>query len=175
MIHTTNMIRCLLLQVSLLATGQRPCTPPHLLNRLPSKAVSHPTPHSVLYSTTSSYGHLRVFDCVYYPNTTISAPYKLSPRSTRCLFLDYSPDRRGYRCLDLVSHCILISRHEDVFPLASSSPPTNLNSFLESDLVPPPPRRSRPLLPRFRRHRSRLYPHHVQLRRPALRHCPRHA
>jgi hypothetical protein len=65
-----------------------------------------------------------------------TAPHKLSPRSTRCLFLGYSPNHKGYRCLDLTSHRI-ISRYvvfdEDVFPLVGSSPPTDLDSLLESD------------------------------------------
>jgi hypothetical protein len=118
-------------------------TATHLLNRLPSKAVRHPTPHFALYGTTPSYDHLRVFGYACYPNTSATAPHKLSPRSTRCLFLGYSPDHKGYRCLDLTSHCIIISRHvifdEDVFPLAGSTPPTDLDSLLESDPIPPPP------------------------------------
>jgi hypothetical protein len=113
-------------------------TATHLLNRLPSKAVRHPTPYFALYGTDPSYDHLRVFGCACYPNTSATAPHKLSPRSTRCLFLGYSPDHKGYRCLDLASHRIIISRHvvfdEDVFPLANSSPPTDLDSILESDL-----------------------------------------
>jgi hypothetical protein len=139
------MIRCLLFQASLPATywAEALHTATHLLNRLPSKAVSHPTPHFALYGTTPSYDHLRVFGCACYPNTSATAPNKLSPRSTRCLFLGYSPDHKGYRCLDLTSHRIIISRHvvfdEDVFPLAGSTPPTDLDSLLESDLVPPPP------------------------------------
>jgi hypothetical protein len=86
---------------------------------------------------------MRVFGCACYPNTSVTAPNKLSPRSTRFLFLGYSPDHKGYRCLDLTSHCIIISRHvvfdEDVFPLAGSTPPTDLDSLLESDPVPPTP------------------------------------
>jgi transposase InsO family protein/small nuclear ribonucleoprotein (snRNP)-like protein len=142
---TTNMICCLLFQASLPATywAEALHTATHLLNRLPSKAVSHPTPHFALYGTTPSYDHLRVFGCACYPNTSATAPNKLSPRSTRCLFLGYSPDHKGYRCLDLTSHRIIISRHvvfdEDVFPLAGSTPPTDLDSLLESDPVPLPP------------------------------------
>jgi hypothetical protein len=82
-----------------------------------------------------------VFGCACYPNTSATAPHKLSPRSTRCLFLGYSSDHKGYQCLDLASHCIIISRHvvfdEDVFPLAGPSPPTDLDSLLESDQVSP--------------------------------------
>jgi hypothetical protein len=188
---TTNMIRCLLFQASLPATywAEALHTATHLLNRLPSKAVSHPTPHFALYGTAPSYDHLRVFGCACYPNISATAPNKLSPRNTRCLFLGYSPDHKGYRCLDLTSHRIIISRHvvfdEDVFPLAGSTPPTDLDSLLESDPVPLQPRR--PVLRRYlllvqpRRHSSRPFPRHARPRRPRLRHarprrsCLRHA
>jgi hypothetical protein len=138
---TTNMIRCLLFQASLPASywAEALHTATHLLNHLPSKAVSHSTPYFTLYGTTPTYDHLRVFGCACYPNTSATAPHKLSPRSTRCLFLGYSSDHKGYRCLDLASHRIIISRHvvfdEDVFPLAGPSPPTDLDSLLESDPV----------------------------------------
>jgi hypothetical protein len=141
MIHTTtNMICCLLLQASLHASYWEEAlhTATHLLYRLPLKVVSHPTSHFALYDTAPSYDHLRVFGFACYPNTSATAPHKLSPRSTRCLFLGYSPDQKGYRCLDLTSHRIIIFRHvvfdEDVFPLVGSSPPTDLDSLLESDL-----------------------------------------
>jgi hypothetical protein len=142
---TTTMLRCLLFQASLPASYWEEAlhTATHLLNCLPSKAVRHPTPHFALYGTAPSYDHLLVFGCACYPNTSSTAPHKLSPRSTCCLFLGYSPDLKGYQCLDLTSHRIIISRHvvfdEDVFPLAGSTPPTDLDSLLESDPVPPPP------------------------------------
>jgi hypothetical protein len=133
---TTNMIHCLLYQASLPASywAEALHTATHLLNRLPSKAVSHPTPYFALHDTAPTYDHLRVFGCACYPNTSATAPHKLSPRSTHYLFLGYSSDHKGYRCLDLASHHIIISRHvvfdEDVFPLAGPSLPTDLNSLL---------------------------------------------
>jgi hypothetical protein len=142
---TTNMLRCLLFQASLPASywAEALHTTTHLLNCLPSKAVRHPTPYFALYGTAPSYDHRRVFGCACYPITSANAPHKLSPRSTRCLFLGYSPDHKGYRCLDLTSHRIIISHHvvfdEDVFPLAGPTPPTDLDSLLESDLIPLPP------------------------------------
>jgi hypothetical protein len=146
--------------------------------------VSHPTPYFALYDTTPTYDHLRVFGCACYPNTSATAPHKLSPRSTRCLFLGYSPDHKGYQCLDLASHRIIISRHvvfdEDVFPLAGPSPPIDLDSLLESDPISPSSQVPRlALLPapraastsRPRRSRLRLarphqpLPHHARPRR----------
>jgi hypothetical protein len=70
-IRTTNMIHCLLFQTSIPAIywAEALHTATHL-NRLPSKAMSHPTPHFAM------------FDCVYYPNTFAATPHKQSPRST---------------------------------------------------------------------------------------------
>jgi hypothetical protein len=103
-----------------------------------------PTPKFVLYGTTPFYDHLQVFGCACYPNTSATTPHKVFPRSTRYLFFSYSPDHKGYHCLDLLTHNIIISRHvvfdKDDFPLVKSSSPTNLDSLLDSDPIPPPPR-----------------------------------
>jgi hypothetical protein len=107
----------------------------------PSSLQGGEPPYFALYGTAPTYDHLCVFDCTCYPNTSATSPHKLSPRSTHCLFLGYSSDHKGHQCLDLASHRIIISRHvvfdEDVFPLAGPSPPTDLDSLLESDLVSP--------------------------------------
>jgi hypothetical protein len=131
--------------------------------------VSHHTPHFALYSTAPSYDHFRVFSCACYPNTSTTAPHKLSPRSTRCLFLGYSPDHKGYHCLDLLSHRVIVSRHvildKDVFPLAGSTLPPDLDSLLEYDLDPPP--MIPPLAP-LPTPRAIQAPHHTRPRRPRL-------
>jgi hypothetical protein len=112
----------------------------YLLNLLPTKAISAPIPHFALFSTTPSYVHLRVFGCACYPNTSATAPHKLAPCSCRCVFLGYSSDYNGYRCLDLTTNRMLIFRHivfnESSFPFASSGPPTDdLDSLFSSSLL----------------------------------------
>jgi hypothetical protein len=130
MIRTTNDIVCtLLLQASLPTCfwAESLHTSTYLLNRLPSTACSATTPHHALFGTPPRYDHLRVFGCACYPNTTATAPHKLSPRSTLCVFLGYSPDHKGYRCYDLTSRRVLISRHvvfdESVFPFSTTTTP----------------------------------------------------
>jgi hypothetical protein len=82
------------------------------------------------------YEHLRVFGYTCYPNMIVTAPHKLSPRSTRCLFLGYSADHKGYRCLNLSINRLIISRHvvfdEDSFPLTASPSLTDLEFLCES-------------------------------------------
>ena len=82
---------------------------------------------------------------VRYPNTSTTASHKLAPRSTR-VFLGYSPDQKGYRCFDLTSRRVLISRHvvfdESDFPYSTSSTPSpdpELESLFPTDPVVQPP------------------------------------
>ena len=114
MLRTTNdFVRTFLIQASLpprfWAEGLHTAT--YLFNRLPSTASPAPTPHHALFSTPPCNDHLRVFGCACYPNIFATASHKLAPRSTRCVFLGYSPDHKGYRCFDHTTRRILISRH----------------------------------------------------------------
>jgi hypothetical protein len=146
MIRTTNdVVRSLLFQASLPARywAEALATATYLLNRLPTKAVAHPTPYFALFGIHPSYDHLCVLGCACYPNLASTAPHKLAPRSTRCVFLGYSPDHKGYRCLDLTSHRVLISRHvvfdESDFPFSSTPTAslTELDVFFDPDPVSP--------------------------------------
>jgi hypothetical protein len=132
-----NVIRTLLIQASLpgryWVEGLHTAT--YLLNRLPTTAIQAACPHLALFGSAPSYEHLRVFGCTCYPNTTATAPHKLSPYSTWCVFLGYSVDHKGYRCLDLSTNRLIVSRHvfyEDNFPLAASPSLTDLDFLYES-------------------------------------------
>ena len=81
-------------------------------------------------------------------------------RSTRCIFLGYSLNHKGYKCLDPTTNCIYIARNvvfdEHVYPFATSSnhpviplvPPspirlptlTNSNHIPSSYPMPPTPK-----------------------------------
>jgi hypothetical protein len=145
-----NVICTLLIQASLLgrywAEGLHTTT--YLLNCLPTTTIQTACPHLALFGSAPSYEHLRVFGCTCYHNTTSTVPHKLSPCSTRCVFLGYSADHKGYRCFDLSTNRLIVSRHvvseEDSFPLAASPSLTDLDfpcesSPMVSPLEPTPP------------------------------------
>ncbi|GJR38108.1 ribonuclease H-like domain-containing protein [Tanacetum coccineum] len=108
----------------------------HLLNILPSTAINHDIPHTRLYNTKPIYTFLRVFGCLCYPH--LDSSHKLAPRSTPCIFLRYPSNHRGYRCLDLATNKVIISRHvtfdETVFPYGSVTPNSAPSyTFLDDD------------------------------------------
>jgi hypothetical protein len=142
-LHTVNnIVRSLLFQSSLplVYWVESLNTATYLLNRHPTKTLGGHTPFFALYDTHPNYTHLRVFGYAYYPNLSATATHKLSPRSSLCVFLGYSSDDKGYRCLDLHSNLIILSRHvtfdEPVFPFSNMSTsafdPSTLD-FLSND------------------------------------------
>jgi hypothetical protein len=72
-----------------------------LVNRIPTKTLSSSTPYFHLYSTQPTYDHLRVFGCACYPNMSSTAPHKLAPRSSLCVFLGYSSEHKATGALSL--------------------------------------------------------------------------
>jgi hypothetical protein len=134
------MLRSLLFQTSIPAPywveGLHTTTYP--LNRLPTKAIIMTSPYFAIHGVAPSYEHLRVFGCTCYPNLSAKAVHKLAPRSTRCIFLGYSVDHKGYRCLDLTTTNIVVSQYvvfdEADFPFSTSPRLTNnLDIFLQDN------------------------------------------
>ncbi|KAJ9538099.1 LOW QUALITY PROTEIN: hypothetical protein OSB04_030832 [Centaurea solstitialis] len=98
----------------------------HTFNLLPSTTIQYKTPFEVLFGFFPTYSHLRVFGCLCYPNTSPTSTHKLAPRSSACVYLGPSTDHRGYRCLDLITQKVIISRHvnfdETHFPFPDFQP-----------------------------------------------------
>lgn len=71
---------------------------------------------------THTFGYLAVSASQTLNNSNL---HKLSHRSTPCLFLGYPTSHRGYRCMDLKTNRIFLSRHvvfdESTFPQAQNS------------------------------------------------------
>uniref|UniRef100_A0A2N9J9Y4 Integrase catalytic domain-containing protein n=1 Tax=Fagus sylvatica TaxID=28930 RepID=A0A2N9J9Y4_FAGSY len=92
----------------------------YLINRLPTPTLSNLTPYFKLFHRSPDYHLLRTFGCACYPLLRPYNKHKLNFRSKKCVFLGYSPHHRGYRCLDLSTHRVYISRdvvfNEQDFP-----------------------------------------------------------
>lgn len=130
MIRTINNVcRSLLFHASLPSSYwvESLHTASYLLNIRPTRLLGNLTPVHILYHRAPTYDHIRTFGCLCYLNVFATASNKMSPRSTPCIFLGYPLSHRGYRCLDIQTKKIIISRHvvfnESTFPYSSNYTP----------------------------------------------------
>lgn len=108
-----DILRTLLFQAYMPNThwAEALSTATYLLNRRLTKPLNLFTPYQALFHESPSYNHLRVFGCLCYPNLSATSSHKLEPKFTPCVFLGYPPDHKGYRCLDLRTRKVILSRH----------------------------------------------------------------
>ncbi|GJW44130.1 ribonuclease H-like domain-containing protein [Tanacetum coccineum] len=108
----------------------------YLLNILPSRAIENEVPFTRLFGTKPDYSLLRVFGYLCYPH--LDTEHKLGAQATPSIFLGHASNHRGYRCLDLNTNKIIISRHatfdETVFPFGSMTP--NFTRQTQSTTLP---------------------------------------
>jgi histone deacetylase 1/2 len=112
----------------------------HLINRLPSRVINSQTPMERLFGSTGDYSLLRIFGCACWPNLRPYNNHKLQFRSKKCVFVGYSNSHKGYKCLDISSGRLYISRDivfdEIVFPFASLHDNAGARLRAEINLLP---------------------------------------
>jgi histone deacetylase 1/2 len=103
-----------------------------LINRMPSRVLHTKTPVEQLFNESSDYTFLKVFGYACWPHTRPYNQRKLEFRSQKCVFLGYSFQHKGYKCLHILTNRVYISRDvvfdENVFPFSpsqSASAPTS--------------------------------------------------
>jgi histone deacetylase 1/2 len=95
----------------------------YLINRIPSKVIDNTTPLKRLFHQKPDYSFLRTFGCACWPHLRPYNTRKLEFRSKQCVFLGVSDMHKGYKCLDITSGRVYISRDvifdETVFPFST--------------------------------------------------------
>jgi hypothetical protein len=125
-------------------------TSTYLINCLPSPVTHNKSPLEILYHKVPDYNFLKTFGCACWPHLLPYNTHKLDFRSKQCIFLGYSLNHKGYRCLDPITNRIYIARNvifdETVFPFSMSlSPPHSVTNSHSPVSIPsfksasPPP------------------------------------
>ncbi|KAJ0086501.1 hypothetical protein Patl1_07025 [Pistacia atlantica] len=99
----------------------------YLINRQPIPLLQNISPFEALFGQKPYYLKLRKFGCLCYPLTRPYNIHKMQPKSSPCVFLGYSQVQSAYKCLNLKTQKIYISRHvlfdEPNTPTMSSTNP----------------------------------------------------
>lgn len=97
---------------------------------MPIVEIPKISPYDALFHVALNYTSLRIFGCACYPWLRPYWSHKLELKSIKCVFVGYSLQHKGYRCLDPSTSRVYISKHvifeELMFTLA------------KPDLSPPP-------------------------------------
>uniref|UniRef100_A0A2N9HK34 Integrase catalytic domain-containing protein n=1 Tax=Fagus sylvatica TaxID=28930 RepID=A0A2N9HK34_FAGSY len=122
--------------LTLLATASVPfsywdeafLTSAYLINCLPSPVTKNKSPLEILYHKTPDYNFLKTFGYACWPHLRPYNTHKFDFRSKRCVFLGYSLNHKGYKCLDLSTNRMYIARNvvfdEHTFPFSTNSIPS---------------------------------------------------
>ena len=122
-------------------------TATYLINLLPTAVLKFSSPFQQLYQNKPDYNFLKTFGCACYPLLRPYNAHKLDFRSDLCLFLGYSSQHKGYKCLSKNGK-MYISRNvvfdESFFPYL-----THFASVSSPSPSPPPSIPCIPLIPKY--------------------------
>lgn len=90
-----------------------------LINKLPTPVINNENPHFLMFSKDPDYGILKPFGCACYPCLKPYNRNKLQFHTSKCVFIGYSNNHKGYKCINSTGR-IFVSRHvvfnEECFP-----------------------------------------------------------
>ena len=68
------------------------------------------TPKEKFTGSKLDVGHLKMFGCIDYVHVLDELRRKLDPKAEKCVFMGYSLQQKGYKCYNLVTRQVRVSR-----------------------------------------------------------------
>ena len=99
--------------------GEAVTTYTYVLNRSATKSLRGKTPYECWFGRKPSVNHLRIFDSLVHVKVMANVG-KLEDRSQEMVFVGYEQGSKAYRCIDLATHKISISK-DVIFEESKSS------------------------------------------------------
>jgi hypothetical protein len=89
--------------------GEAIKTATYLINRMPLRILSYKTPAECLLTSNDFIVPPKVFGCVCFVHDYRNYVGKLDPRALKCVFVGYSPSKKGYKCWCPSEHQFVVS------------------------------------------------------------------
>ena len=116
-------------------------TAAYIINHLPTPLLGGKSPFELLYGSPPNYENFHPFGCRVYPCLRDYMPTKFSPHSIPCIFMGYSSSYKGFRCLDLTTFRLYITRHtqfdDNYFPSLDTSQARPISFLQFSNFLEP--------------------------------------
>ncbi|RVW46154.1 Retrovirus-related Pol polyprotein from transposon RE1 [Vitis vinifera] len=104
--HLLEVARCLMFSSNVpnYFWGEAILTATYLINRMPSRVLTFQSPRQLFLKqfphthAASSDLPLKVFGCTAFVHVYPQNRSKFAPRANKCIFLGYSPTKKGYKC-----------------------------------------------------------------------------
>lgn len=114
----------------------------YIWNRLPTVALNKSTPFEVWSGQKPNLSNLHVFGCTCYVHVPKEVRTKFDVKSIKCIFLGYSMNSHGYKCLDPKTNKLLVSSDvvfDDHEMFKSENQNTPQPDFIEEEKLVPNP------------------------------------
>jgi hypothetical protein len=89
--------------------GEAIKTATYLINRMPLRTLGYKTPAECLLNSNEFVVPPKIFGCVCFVHDYRNSIGKLDPRALKCVFMGYSPSKKGYRCWCPSEHRFFVS------------------------------------------------------------------
>ena len=83
----------------------------YTINHVPSPTTHNKSPFKLLYGQTPNYSSLQIFGYACFVSLSPYEWTKLQPHARLCCFLGYGVSQKGFRCYDVITYRLRVSRH----------------------------------------------------------------
>jgi len=83
----------------------------YIMNQTPIATIHDMTPEEKFIGKKPNVSHLRAFGCIPYVHVPDEKRSKLDPKAEKCIFIGYSLEQKRYRCFNLSTWNLQVSRN----------------------------------------------------------------
>ncbi len=98
----------------------------YIMNRTPTSTIHGMTLEENFIGKKLDVSHLRVFGYIAYMHVPDEKRSKLNPKVEKCIFIGYSLEQKGYRCFNLSTRKLQVSRDVVFDEIVSWYPPLKI-------------------------------------------------
>ncbi|GKV02840.1 hypothetical protein SLEP1_g15229 [Rubroshorea leprosula] len=82
----------------------------YVINRVPLSPINMKSPYELMFDEKPNVRHFRIFGSICYVHVPDSQRNKFDAKARKCIFVGYDEQKKGWKCMDPISHKFVVSR-----------------------------------------------------------------